>query len=200
MYVCVRFNFCGVKLCQILDFNDFHGFIFVSGHVLPLHKSSIWSFAVVNFSRWIPIRENGEFKTTRKSKHTYIHCMRPLLKGTLYLLLLWWTYTYGGLYYGICNWYAYVRTYICVPIGLYVWVLWVHVHAHMYVCMYLCAYIHTYVRAYICMYVYIYVCTYIFIPIGLYVYTLSTYVCTYINFCIPQAGMFVYPSLDVQLV
>ena len=41
LYVCVRFNFCGVKLCQILDFNDFHGFIFVSGHVLPLHKSSI---------------------------------------------------------------------------------------------------------------------------------------------------------------
>ena len=34
-------QFCRLKLLLILAFSDFHVFIFVDGHVLPLHKNPI---------------------------------------------------------------------------------------------------------------------------------------------------------------
>ena len=38
---CICLNFRGVYISQILAFSDFHVFIFMNGHVLPLHKSLI---------------------------------------------------------------------------------------------------------------------------------------------------------------
>ena len=38
---CIHCNFHGVNLLQILDFSNFHIFIFMDSRVLPLHKSPI---------------------------------------------------------------------------------------------------------------------------------------------------------------
>lgn len=48
--------------CRLVP--DSHAFIFVDGHILPLHKSSTHIFAGVNVHTWLPICKYHEFTTT----------------------------------------------------------------------------------------------------------------------------------------
>ena len=100
----IHFNFHGIYILCIMAFSTFCVFIFMDGHVLPLHNSLIQIFAGVNCRGWLPIRKYREYQSAY-STHYCIQaclCLPSIPDISTYLYIPKLSYSPTHMYKNVC--------------------------------------------------------------------------------------------------